>query len=320
MPVISIKQLLESGVHFGHQTKRWNPKMEKFIYGKRNGIYIIDLQKTVKKLKEACDFIRSVSEAGGAVLFVGTKSQAQEIITEEAKRAGMHYISFRWLGGMLTNFKTIKKSIKRLEDIEKMKVEVFDKLPRHEVMQLEKEMGKLNKVLGGIRHMDKLPAALFVIDTKKEHTAILEATKLEIPVVGVADTNADPDEVEYVIPGNDDAIRSIKLITNLIAESVFEGKKGKTETAMIDEKKDTIAEVETIEEIPAALEDSTVGDQIKIVESEAITIPETVDVEVEGLTAEIDEELEKVISKLEEVDAEKKPVMKKKPVKEGGPK
>ena len=320
MPVISIKQLLESGVHFGHQTKRWNPKMEKFIYGKRNGIYIIDLQKTVKKLKEACDFIRSVSEAGGAVLFVGTKSQAQEIITEEAKRAGMHYISFRWLGGMLTNFKTIKKSIKRLEDIEKMKVEVFDKLPRHEVMQLEKEMGKLNKVLGGIRHMDKLPAALFVIDTKKEHTAILEATKLEIPVVGVADTNADPDEVEYVIPGNDDAIRSIKLITNLIAESVLEGKKGKTETAMIDEKKDTIAEVETIEEIPAALEDSTVGDQIKIVESEAITIPETVDVEVEGLTAEIDEELEKVISKLEEVDAEKKPVMKKKAVKEGGPK
>ncbi len=325
MPVISIKQLLESGVHFGHQTKRWNPKMEKFIYGKRNGIYIIDLQKTVKKLKEACDFIRSVSEAGGAVLFVGTKSQAQEIVTEEAKRAGMHYVSFRWLGGMLTNFKTIKKSIKRLEDIEKMKAEVFDKLPRHEVMQLEKEMGKLNKVLGGIRHMDKLPAALFVIDTKKEHTAILEATKLEIPVVGVADTNADPDEVEYVIPGNDDAIRSIKLITNLIAESVLEGKKGKTESAMIDEKKDTVVEtVETIEEVPSAEEMPAAIDagleQIKIVESEAITIPETVDVEVEELTAEIDEELEKVISKLEEVDEEKKPLMKKKPLKEGGPK
>jgi len=318
MPVISIKQLLESGVHFGHQTKRWNPKMEKFIYGKRNGIYIIDLQKTVKKLKEACDFVRSVSEAGGAVLFVGTKSQAQEIITEEAKRAGMYYISFRWLGGMLTNFKTIKKSIKRLEEIEKMKAEVFDKLPRHEVMQLEKEMGKLNKVLGGIRHMDKLPAALFVIDTKKEHTAILEATKLEIPVVGVADTNADPDEVEYVIPGNDDAIRSIKLITNLIAESIIEGKKGKTEASMIEEKKDIA--VEAVEAAPVAGEAGVEGEALPVEETGAITIPETVDVVVEELTAEIDEELEKVISKLEEVDEDKKPLLKKKPVKEGGPK
>jgi len=318
MPVISIKQLLESGVHFGHQTKRWNPKMEKFIYGKRNGIYIIDLQKTVKKLKEACDFVRSVSEAGGAVLFVGTKSQAQEIITEEAKRAGMYYISFRWLGGMLTNFKTIKKSIKRLEEIEKMKAEVFDKLPRHEVMQLEKEMGKLNKVLGGIRHMDKLPAALFVIDTKKEHTAILEATKLEIPVVGVADTNADPDEVEYVIPGNDDAIRSIKLITNLIAESIIEGKKGKTETSMMEEKKDIA--VEAVEAAPVAGEAGVEGEALPVEETGAITIPETVDVVVEELTAEIDEELEKVISKLEEVDEDKKPLLKKKPVKEGGPK
>ena len=303
MPVISIKSLLESGVHFGHQTKRWNPKMEKYIYGKRNGIYIIDLQKTVKKLKEACDFIRSISEAGGSVLFVGTKSQAQEIITEEAKRAGMYYVSFRWLGGMLTNFKTIKKSIKRLEEIEKMKAEVFDKLPRHEVMALEKEMGKLNKVLGGIRHMDKLPAALFVVDTKKEHTAILEAAKLDIPVVGVADTNADPDEIEYVIPGNDDAIRSIKLITGLIADSVLEGKKGKIDAAMLESKKEAApAEIvpESAEVIPAA-------------ETEEIPV-----LAVDELPLEIDEEIETVISKFEEEPEIKKTAVKKKIVKEGG--
>ncbi|GEM_PF-3417100 len=303
MPVISIKSLLESGVHFGHQTKRWNPKMEKYIYGKRNGIYIIDLQKTVKKLKEACDFIRSVSEAGGSVLFVGTKSQAQEIITEEAKRAGMFYVSFRWLGGMLTNFKTIKKSIKRLEEIEKMKAEVFDKLPRHEVMELEKEMGKLNKVLGGIRHMDRLPAALFVVDTKKEHTAILEAAKLEIPVVGVADTNADPDEIEYVIPGNDDAIRSIKLITGLIAESVLEGKKGKNESAMIEDKKAP----ETAEIAPDTSEIAPLLDT-----------EETPVIAVDELPVDIDEEIETVISKFEEEPELKKTATKKKIVKEGG--
>jgi len=277
--------------------------MEKYIYGKRNGIYIIDLQKTVKKLKEACDFIRSISEAGGSVLFVGTKSQAQEIITEEAKRAGMYYVSFRWLGGMLTNFKTIKKSIKRLEEIEKMKAEVFDKLPRHEVMALEKEMGKLNKVLGGIRHMDKLPAALFVVDTKKEHTAILEAAKLDIPVVGVADTNADPDEIEYVIPGNDDAIRSIKLITGLIAESVLEGKKGKIDAAMLESKKEAApAEIvpESAEVIPAA-------------ETEEIPV-----LAVDELPLEIDEEIETVISKFEEEPEIKKTAVKKKIVKEGG--
>ena len=303
MPVISIKALLESGVHFGHQTKRWNPKMEKYIYGKRNGIYIIDLQKTVKKLKEACDFIRSVSEAGGSVLFVGTKSQAQEIITEEAKRSGMYYVSFRWLGGMLTNFKTIKKSIKRLEEIEKMKAEVFDKLPRHEVMQLEKEMAKLNKVLGGIRHMDKLPAALFVVDTKKEHTAILEATKLDIPVVGVADTNADPDEIEYVIPGNDDAIRSIKLITGLIAESVIEGKKGKLDAAMMESKKDApVADIapDAVEEIAPLLE----GEETPVIA-------------VDELPLDINEEIETVISKFEEEPEVKKPITKKKIVKEG---
>lgn len=314
MPVISIKQLLESGVHFGHQTKRWNPKMEKFIYGKRNGIYIIDLQKTVKKLKEACDFVINTSKAGGTLLFVGTKSQAQEIITEEAKRAGMFYVSFRWLGGMLTNFKTIKKSIKRLEEIEKMKAEVFDKLPRHEVLQLEKEMGKLNKVLGGIRHMDKLPAALFIVDVKKENTAILEAKKLEIPVIGIADTNADPDDVAYIIPGNDDAIRSIKLITSLIAESVLEGKKGKAEAGMIEEKKEVAAVIEAIAQAEA--EAKSVEDVVE--DAGPVTIPETVDVAVEDLTVEIDEELEKVISKLEEVDETKKMVAKKKPVKEGG--
>ncbi|MEI7905681.1 MAG: 30S ribosomal protein S2, partial [Candidatus Firestonebacteria bacterium] len=227
MPVISIKQLLEAGVHFGHQTKRWNPKMEKFIYGKRNGIYIIDLQKTVKKLKEACDFVKQASADGGYVLFVGTKSQAQEIVTEEAKRCNMYFVSHRWLGGMLTNFKTIKKSLKRLEDLEKMKESnTFAKFTKKEVSNMEKEMEKLNKVLGGIRSMDRLPAVVYVVDTKKEHTAILEAKRLEIPVIGIADTNSDPDEVDYVIPGNDDAIRSIKLITYLISESVLEGKRG----------------------------------------------------------------------------------------------
>jgi len=306
MPVISIKQLLESGVHFGHQTKRWNPKMEKFIYGKRNGIYIIDLQKTVKKLKEACDFIRSVSEAGGAVLFVGTKSQAQEIITEEAKRAGMYYVSFRWLGGMLTNFKTIKKSIKRLEEIEKMKVEVFEKLPKSEVAQLEKEMAKLNKVLGGIRHMDRLPAALFVVDTKKEHTAILEATKLEIPVVGIADTNADPDEVQYVIPANDDAIRSIKLITGLIAESILEGKKGKEDASMIAEKKAA----------PEAVVEEVAGDET-VLEPGAEVIEEVV-VAVDALPLDVNEELEEVVSKFEVEPEGKKPVAKKKVIDERG--
>ena len=298
MPVISIKQLLESGVHFGHQTKRWNPKMEKYIYGKRNGIYIIDLQKTVKKLKEACDFVRGVSENGGYVLFVGTKSQAQEIVAEEAKRCGMYYVAYRWLGGMLTNFKTIKKSIKRLEEIEKMKAEIFDKLTKHEVANLEKEMTKLQRVLGGIRNMDKIPSCLYLVDTKKEKTAILEAKKLEIPVIGIADTNSDPDEVEYVIPGNDDAIRSIKLISYLISESVLEGKKGKIETTLMEEKKEGVAEEK---ELP-------------------------VDIEKE-LPVDIDDEIEKVMSKFEEEEKEQKkeqkqkqknPIVRKKPFKEGG--
>ena len=256
MPVISIKQLLEAGVHFGHQTKRWNPKMAKFIYGKRNGIYIIDLQKTVKKLKEACDFVKEAAGKGGYVLFVGTKSQAQEIITEEAKRAGMFYVSYRWLGGMLTNFKTIKKSIKRLDDLEKMKAnDTFSKFTKKEVLGFEKEMTKLSKVLGGIRSMDRLPAAVYVVDTKKEHTAILEAKRLEIPVIGIADTNSDPDEVDYVIPGNDDAIRAIKLVTYLISESVLEGKRGVAEEALLAEKAAADAAAEAAKELPADIDE-----------------------------------------------------------------
>jgi small subunit ribosomal protein S2 len=250
MPVISIKQLLESGVHFGHQTKRWNPKMDKYIFGKRNGIYIIDLQKTVKKLKEACEFIKGVSEKGGTVLFVGTKIQAQEIINEEAKRCNMYYVSHRWLGGMLTNYKTIRKSIKRLEELEKMKEETFDKLTKKEVSMLTKEMDKLQKILGGIRSMERLPSCLYVVDIKNEHTAVLEAQKLEIPVVGIADTNSDPDEVEHVIPGNDDAIKSIRLITCLISESVLEGKRNvPAEVIEGETPKEETAEVEIPEAI-----------------------------------------------------------------------
>lgn len=306
MPVISIKQLLESGVHFGHQTKRWNPKMEKYIYGKRNGIYIIDLQKTVKKLKEACDFVRTVSESGGYVLFVGTKSQAQEIVVEEAKRCGMFYVAYRWLGGMLTNFKTIKNSIKRLKEIEKMKEEIFDKLPKHEVAQLEKEMLKLQKVLGGIRNMDKLPSCLYLVDTKKEKTAILEAKKLEIPVIGIADTNSDPDEVDYVIPGNDDAIRSIKLVSYLISESVLEGKRGKTETTMIEEKEE------------GGIEEKQEGDMGEIKEGDIAEMKDG-GIEEKEISVEIDDEIEKVIKKFEEEETElKKPITRKKPFKAGG--
>lgn len=227
MSVISMKQLLEAGVHFGHQTRRWNPKMAKYIFTERNGIYIIDLQKTVRKMEEAYEFVKTASSEGKTVLFVGTKKQAQESVKDEAVRCGMYYVNERWLGGMLTNFKTIKTRIERLSEIEKMQEDgTFDLLTKKEVMKLKGEMEKLERNLGGIKTMEKLPDILFVVDPRKERNAIAEAKILGIPIVGIVDTNCDPDEIDYVIPGNDDAIRAVKLIASKIADAVIEGKQG----------------------------------------------------------------------------------------------
>ena len=227
MAVISMKQLLEAGVHFGHQTRRWNPKMAEYIFTERNGIYIIDLQKTVKKVEEAYNFVREVTEQGGEILFVGTKKQAQESIKEEAERVGMYFVNARWLGGMLTNFSTIKKRIQRMDQLKKMAEDgTFDQLPKKEVVNLSIEAEKLERNLGGIKEMKKLPAAIFIVDPKKEHNAVAEARKLNIPIIAIVDTNCDPDEIDYVIPGNDDAIRAVKLITSTMANAVLEGKQG----------------------------------------------------------------------------------------------
>lgn len=222
-----MKQLLEAGVHFGHQTRRWNPKMAKFIFTERNGIYIIDLQKTVKKVDEAYRVIKEIAEDNGTVLFVGTKKQAQESIEDEAKRCGMYFVNQRWLGGMLTNYQTIKKRIQRLRELEKMEADgTFDLLPKKEVIQLKHEMERLEKFLGGIKDMKEMPKAVFVVDPRKEKIAILEAKKLGIPVIAIVDTNCDPDEVDYVIPGNDDAIRAVKLLASTMADAVLEGRQG----------------------------------------------------------------------------------------------
>ncbi|WP_066635247.1 30S ribosomal protein S2 [Desulfolucanica intricata] len=227
MSVISMKQLLESGVHFGHQTRRWNPKMAKYIFTDRNGIYIIDLQKTVKMVETAYNFIRDLAVNGESILFVGTKKQAQEAIKEEAERSGMFYVNQRWLGGMLTNFQTIRKRIDRLHELEKMEEEgIFERLHKKEVAELMHEKERLQKFLGGIKEMKRLPAALFVIDPRKERIAVAEARKLNIPIVAVVDTNCDPDEIDYVIPGNDDAIRAVRLLTSKMADAVLEGKQG----------------------------------------------------------------------------------------------
>ena len=227
MSVISMKQLLEAGVHFGHQTRRWNPKMAQYIFTERNGIYIIDLQKTVKKLEEAYFFVRDTAAAGESILFVGTKKQAQDAIREEAERAGMFYVNARWLGGMLTNFTTMRTRIARLNQLKQMQEDgTFDLLPKKEVIKLQLEIAKLEKYLGGVKDMKKLPGAMFVVDPRKEKNAIAEARKLKIPVVAIVDTNCDPDEVDYVIPGNDDAIRAIKLISATMANAVLEGKQG----------------------------------------------------------------------------------------------
>ncbi len=227
MGVVSMKELLEAGVHFGHQTRRWNPKMAPYIFTERNGIYIIDLQKTVKMIEEAYMFVRDVVANGDTVLFVGTKKQAGDSIREEAERAGIHYVNARWLGGMMTNFKTIRRRIERLNQLRMMEVDgTFDRLPKKEVIKLNLEIDKLEKFLGGIKEMKKLPGALFVVDPRKEKIAVAEAKKLGIPVVAIVDTNCDPDEVDYIIPGNDDAIRAVKLIAQTMANAVIEGKQG----------------------------------------------------------------------------------------------
>ena len=227
MAVVTMKQLLEAGVHFGHQTRRWNPKMAEYIYLERNGIYIIDLQKTAKKLEEAYAFVRGLAENGQSILFVGTKKQAHDAVAEEASRVGQFYVNARWLGGMLTNFKTMRTRVDRLNQLKRMAEDgTFDMLPKKEVMKLMGEQAKLEKYLGGVKDMKKLPGALFVIDPRKEHNAIAEARKLHIPIVAIVDTNCDPDEIDYVIPGNDDAIRAIRLISNAMANAVQEGRQG----------------------------------------------------------------------------------------------
>lgn len=243
MAVISMKQLLEAGVHFGHQTRRWNPKMKEYIFTERNGIYIIDLQKTAKKIEQAYAFIRDVAADGQKILFVGTKKQAQDSIREEAQRVGMYYVNNRWLGGMLTNFNTIKKRIARLEQLGRMEEDgTFDLLPKKEVIKLKAERDKLEKFLGGIKDMKTLPGAMFVVDPRKEKIAIAEAKKLGIPVVAIVDTNCDPDEVDYVIPGNDDAIRAVKLVASTIADAIMEGRQGTdAEETAVAEGNDTAA-------------------------------------------------------------------------------
>ena len=252
MAVVAMKQLLEAGVHFGHQTRRWDPRMAEYIFQARNGIHIIDLQKTSKKLDEAYSFVKEQAEEGKTILFVGTKKQAQECVKEAAERCGMYYVDQRWLGGMLTNFKTIRTRVERLKELERMQEDgTFEVLPKKEVIVLKKEMEKLEKNLGGIKEMEEIPGVLFVVDPKKERTAILEAKKLNIPVVGLVDTNCNPEDVDYAIPGNDDAIRAVKLIADVMANAVIEGKQGETfETSASEEQvaEDTEKSMEEVAE------------------------------------------------------------------------
>ncbi len=250
MSVVSMKQLLEAGVHFGHQTRRWNPKMKHYIFTERNGIYIIDLQKTVKMIEVAYNYIRDLAADDGKIMFVGTKKQAQESIRTEAERCGMYYVNQRWLGGMLTNFKTIRNRVKRLMELEKMEEDgVFDVLPKKEVIRLRHEYEKLDKFLSGVRNMNSLPDALFIVDPRKEKIAVAEARKLGIPIVAIVDTNCDPDEIDYIIPGNDDAIRAVKLFSSRIADAVLEGLEGRQDHIVITEEE----EVREKEEVPTAV-------------------------------------------------------------------
>ena len=248
MAVVAMKQLLEAGVHFGHQTRRWDPKMAEYIFQARNGIHIIDLQKTSKKIDEAYAFLKEQAEEGKTVLFVGTKKQAQECVKEAAEKSGMYYVDQRWLGGMLTNFGTIRTRVQRLKDLEKMQEDgTFEVLPKKEVILLKKEMEKLERNLGGIKDMEEIPGVIFLVDPKKEHIAVLEAKKLGIPVIGLVDTNCNPEEVDYAIPGNDDAIRAVKLITDVMANAIIEGKQG--------ESFETEEVVEEVSEEPASMEE-----------------------------------------------------------------
>ena len=255
MAVVAMKQLLEAGVHFGHQTRRWDPKMAEYIFQARNGIHIIDLQKTSKKIDEAYAFLKEQAEEGKTVLFVGTKKQAQECVKEAAEKSGMYYIDQRWLGGMLTNFDTIRTRVQRLKDLEKMQEDgTFDVLPKKEVILLKKEMEKLERNLGGIKDMEKIPGVIFLVDPKKEHIAILEAKKLGIPVIGLVDTNCNPEEVDYAIPGNDDAIRAVKLITDVMANAIIEGRQGESFEA--EEVAEEVSEEPTsMEEVVAESEE-----------------------------------------------------------------
>ena len=255
MAVVAMKQLLEAGVHFGHQTKRWDPKMAEYIYQARNGIHIIDLQKTSKKIDEAYKFMKEVAEEGKDILFVGTKKQAQECIKEAAEKSNMFYVDQRWLGGMLTNFKTIRQRIQRLNKLEEMQEDgTFDVLPKKEVAQLKNEMEKLEKNLGGIKNMTNMPGAMFVVDPKNERIAVQEARKLNIPIIGLIDTNCNPEDVDYPIPGNDDAIRAVKLITDVMANAIIEGRQGEileTETEMEEQAEVATEEIKDIEEVVA---------------------------------------------------------------------
>ena len=250
MAVVAMKQLLEAGVHFGHQTRRWDPRMAEYIFQARNGIHIIDLQKTSKKLDEAYAFLKEQAEEGKTVLFVGTKKQAQDCMKEAAEKCGMYYVNQRWLGGMLTNFETIKKRVDRLKQLEKMQEDgTFDVLPKKEVILLKKEMDKLEKNLGGIKDMEELPGVIFLVDPKKERNAVLEARKLNIPTIGLIDTNCNPEDVDYVIPGNDDAIRAVKLIADVMANAVIEGRQGESLGEVEEMQEATTEEPESIEEV-----------------------------------------------------------------------
>ena len=257
MAVVAMKQLLEAGVHFGHQTRRWDPRMAEYIFQARNDIHIIDLQKTSKKIDEAYEFLREQSEEGKTVLFVGTKKQAQDCMKEAAEKCGMYYVNQRWLGGMLTNFATIEKRIQRLNELEKMEEDgTFDVLPKKEVTLLKKEMDKLNKNLGGIKEMKEMPGVIFIVDPKKERNAILEARKLNIPTIGLIDTNCNPEDVDYVIPGNDDAIRAVKLIADCMANAVIEGRQGEAQEVSEEEQVAESEEPTTMEEVVAESEDA----------------------------------------------------------------
>jgi len=289
MAVVSMKQLLEAGVHFGHQTRRWNPKMDEYIFTERNGIHIIDLQKTVKKIEESYAFIRDIALNGGEILFVGTKKQAQDAIEEEALRCGMFYVRARWLGGMLTNYKTIKKRINRLKELYKMEENgTFEVLPKKEVIKLKLQMKKLETNLGGIKDMHGVPDALFVVDPKKERNAILEARKLNIPIVAIVDTNCDPDEADFVIPGNDDAIRAVKLIASVMANAVIEANQG--EQVLPEEEK--IAENPKVEEEVKPVKEAKVEEEVKPVK-EARTEEEVKPVEeVKSVTVKAEDKKE----------------------------